>query len=166
MRQPRPCATPTPERLARGDLEFEPIRLEPKTPPITVWRKCVGLYGLHRSGTLEDRHVTAAELWARDYETGVLGARDPDCRGSGPRGDAHDAQLARAAASGRHDYIRRAIGGAGESLMMLLMIDGLSIAAMGARLGRDQKLVSGAVLLLLDQVVEQYDEMQGTFWRG
>lgn len=110
-------------------------------------------------------HVVCANMWARDYETGILGASDPERDATGKQGDIHDVMLARAAASARCDHIRRAIGRVGENLLIMLMIDGLPIDEMAARLARDKRKVSGAAALVLEQAVELYDEMPGAYWR-
>ncbi len=155
----RSTGTPTPERVAHGDIGLTALDARTAIGALNVYRCCVGLYGLRRSGAIDDAQVAAAEMWARDYETGVLGASDPELAGNCGRGDVHDMMLARAAASERYSYIRAALGRAGERLLILLMIEGLSMSAMGERLQQDRKTIAGALVLLLEQLVEQYDGM-------
>ncbi|MCI1796583.1 hypothetical protein NKW44_14710 [Acetobacter lovaniensis] len=68
----------TPERLAKGDVTEVYVQEHQNLPPQKRLRSSGALYALRRAGTITDAHVAAAEHWARDYETGVLGARDPE----------------------------------------------------------------------------------------
>ncbi|MFW7268815.1 hypothetical protein ACMAUO_12700 [Gluconacetobacter sp. Hr-1-5] len=161
----RATATPTPERLARGEVEI--VRLDPKDAvgAINVYRTCPALYALRRAKAIDKAHVVCANMWARDYETGILGASDPERETTGKGGDLHDVMLARAAASARCELIRKAIGRVGENLLIMLLIDGFPLDEMARRLARDTRKISGATGLVLEQIVELYDEMPGAYWR-
>ncbi|KXV69964.1 hypothetical protein AD951_04295 [Acetobacter malorum] len=124
-------------------------------------RSSGALYTLHKSGAIEDRHVAAAEMWARDYETGILGARDPDAGKSGGKSDIEYAMLSRAAAVTRCESVRRCLGAASQRFLVLMMIDGLSVNQMRIELKQDHKKVAGAIELLLEQLVELYDGFPG-----
>lgn len=152
---------PTAERLAKDDVTEVYVQDQEKQPPEKRYRSSGALYALRRAGTITDAHVAAAELWARDYETGVLGARDPEAGRKGGVADPHTIMLARAAAVSRCEYVRKALGAVGETLLRRMMIDGMSVQAI-AEAGSTHKLrVSGALELLLDQLVEVLDLM---FW--
>ena len=88
---------PTQERLQKGDVTQVYVQEHESLPPVKRYRSSGALYALRRAGTITDAHVAAAELWARDYETGVLGARDPEACKSGGRSDPHTIMQARAA---------------------------------------------------------------------
>ncbi|KAA8384039.1 hypothetical protein FOH24_07695 [Acetobacter tropicalis] len=155
---------PTAERLAKGDVTEVYVQEQEKQPPEKRYRSSGALYALRRAGTITDAHVAAAELWARDYETGVLGARDPEAGRKGGVADPHTIMLARAAAVSRCEYVRKALGAVGETLLRRMMIDGMSVQAI-AEAGSTHKLrVSGALELLLDQLVEALDRMPGRLW--
>ncbi|MCP1231742.1 hypothetical protein [Acetobacter indonesiensis] len=155
---------PTAERLAKGDVTEVYVQEQEKQPPEKRYRSSGALYALRRAGTITDAHVAAAELWARDYETGVLGARDPEAGRKGGVADPHTIMLARAAAVSRCEYVRKALGTVGETLLRRMMIDGMSVQAI-AEAGSTHKLrVSGALEMLLDQLVEVLDLMAGQFW--
>ncbi|MBB2164322.1 hypothetical protein HLH26_07160 [Gluconacetobacter sp. 1b LMG 1731] len=143
------------------------VRLDPKDAvgAIDVYRTAPGLYNLRRSKAIDQAHVIAANMWARDYETGILGASDPERAATGKRGDLHDVMLARAAASARCEHIRKAIGRVGENLLIMLMIDGLPLDEMANRLAKHRRNISGASALVLEQTIELYDEMPGAHWR-
>nr|WP_301274219.1 hypothetical protein [Acetobacter senegalensis] len=147
--------------MAKGDVTEVYVQEQEKQPPEKRYRSSGALYALRRAGTITDAHVAAAELWARDYETGVLGARDPEAGRKGGVADPHTIMLARTAAVSRCEYVRKALGAVGETLLRRMMIDGMSVQAI-AEAGSTHKLrVSGALELLLDQLVEVLDLM---FW--
>lgn len=155
---------PTAERLAKGDVTEVYVQEQEKQPPEKRYRSSGALYALRRAGTITDAHVAAAELWARDYETGVLGARDPEAGRKGGLADPHTIMLARAAAVSRCEYVRKALGTVGETLLLRMMIDGMSVQAI-AEAGSTHKLrVSGAIELVLEQLVEVLDQMPGRLW--
>nr|WP_301274045.1 hypothetical protein [Acetobacter indonesiensis] len=150
--------------MAKGDVTEVYVQEQEKQPPEKRYRSSGALYALRRAGTITDAHVAAAELWARDYETGVLGARDPEAGRKGGVADPHTIMLARAAAVSRCEYVRKALGTVGETLLRRMMIDGMSVQAI-AEAGSTHKLrVSGALEMLLDQLVEVLDLMAGQFW--
>lgn len=150
----------TPERMQRGDIVLTEI--EDKRGHMTKHMRSSGaLYTLRKSGAIQDRHVAAAEMWARDYETGILGARDPEAGKSGGKSDIEYAMLSRAAAVTRCESVRRCLGAASQRFLVLMMIDGLSVNQMRVELQMDHKKVSGAIELLLEQLVELYDNFPG-----
>ena len=159
-------AVTSPERLAHGDLVDVSVKLKPNGPSTEVLRTCAGLYGLRRSGKITDGQVSYAQMWAVDYEIGVLGGSDPEMERGAKRGDIHDAMIGRMGSAARRDYIRQRIGARGEQLLVLLMIDGLSITSIAKRLERDVKNITGAVCFLLGQLEEHYDGMPGPLWKG
>lgn len=155
---------PTAERLAKGDVTEVYVQEQERQRPEKRYRSSGALYALRRAGTITDAHVAAAELWARDYETGVLGARDPEAGRKGGVADPHTIMLARAAAVSRCEYVRKALGTVGETLLRRMMIDGMSVQAI-AEAGSTHKLrVSGAIELILEQLVEVYDGLSGYLW--
>ncbi|AQS88251.1 hypothetical protein AA101099_1792 [Neoasaia chiangmaiensis NBRC 101099] len=131
-----------------------------------VARRGAGLYGLLKNQTITEAHVAAAECWAKDYETGVMGASDPDRARHSKRGDIHDMMIARSAAMGRCQAVKKNLGALAEQYLIWLTIDGLSMSALAAKAGKDRKLVTGAVEFLLEQLVEFFDGQPGTFWRA
>ena len=156
---------PTPERLQKGDVMQVYVQEHENLPPVKRYRSSGALYALRRAGTITDAHVAAAELWARDYETGILGARDPEAGKSGGKADPHTIMLARAAAVRRCEYVRKALGTVGETLLHRMMLDGMSVQAI-AEAGSTHKLrVSGAIELVLEQLVEVLDGMPGREWK-
>ncbi|WP_265145762.1 hypothetical protein [Gluconacetobacter entanii] len=157
---------PSPERLAHGDLADVSVKLKPDGPSTEVLRTCAGLYGLHRSGKITDGQVGYAQMWAVDYEIGVLGGSDPEMERGAKRGDIHDAMIGRMRSAARRDYIRQRIGARGEQLLVLLMIDGLSLNDMATRMQTDKRNASGALCFLLGQLEEHYDGMPGPLWKG
>lgn len=152
---------PTPERLAKGDVTEVYVEEQKGQPPQRRFRSSGALYALRRTGTITDAHVAAAELWARDYETGVLGARDPEAGRKGGVADPHTIMLARAAAVSRCEYVRKALGKIGTAFLCQVMIDGMSINALATATRRDKRRVAGGIELLLEQLVEIYDTMAG-----
>lgn len=151
----------TPERLAKGDVTEVYVEEQKGQPPQRRFRSSGALYALRRAGTITDAHVAAAELWARDYETGVLGARDPEAGRKGSVADPHTIMLARAAAVRRCGYVRNALGKIGVAFLSQVMIDGMSINTLAAATQRDKRRVAGSIELLLEQLMEIYDTMEG-----
>ncbi|KXV75874.1 hypothetical protein AD954_14020 [Acetobacter cerevisiae] len=123
------------------------------------------LYTLFRSGAILERHVAAAEMWARDYETGILGARDPEAGRSGGKSDIEYALLSRAAAVTRCRAVEYTLGKVSMRFMIAMMIDGLSVNQMEQQMKKDRKKIAGAIELLLEQLVELYDNLPGRAMR-
>lgn len=153
----------TPERMQRGDLAFSEIK-DGSGKDVPVIRSSGALYALRKSGTLTDAQVTAAELWARDYETGVLGGRDPEAGTGSGCPDPEYALLSRVAASSRCSWVNERIGKCGVSLMISLMIDGLSVSAISTQEEKPRARITGMIEFLLDQVAEAYSSMPGKMW--
>lgn len=151
----------TPERLAKGDLTEVYVQEDRNQPVEKRLRSSGALYALRRAGTITDAHVTAAEHWARDYETGILGARDPEAGRKGGVPDPHTIMLARAAAVTRCEYVRKALGQVGETFLRQMMVDGMSVQAIAEAQNTHKLRVSGAIDLLLEQLVEAYQVMPG-----
>lgn len=165
---------PTEERLAKGDITE---RLLPDgAQGASAVRLCASgaVYALHRAGYVADAHIAAAEKWARDYETGVLGARDPEAKRLKGRPDPECAILSRMSASARCRYVRDCLGRHSEMLLFRIMIDGSSLATLAQHLhdrvgaeGRpyagatrhDRLRVAGMLALLLEQLAEIYCRM-------
>lgn len=157
------CGEVTPERMQRGDLAFSEIK-DGSGKDVPVIRSSGALYALHKSGTLTDAQVTAAELWARDYETGVLGGRDPEAGTGSGCPDPEYALLSRVAASSRCSWVNERIGQCGVILMISLMIDGLSVSAISTQEEKPRARITGMIEFLLDQVAEAYSSMPGKMW--
>ena len=138
-------------RIALAELEQGKDR-----PPTNVLRRGAGLYGLLRSGTITRRHVDAAQRWARDFETGIMSASDPERRRSGG-GDIHDMLIARSAAVARCESIRRTFGRYASDLLVLLVIDGLSLGKIAAHYGKNRQSMTGAAELVLEQLSDYYE---------
>ncbi|MEW9274394.1 hypothetical protein [Gluconobacter oxydans] len=130
-----------------------------KNRKIDVIRRGVGLYSLLRNGKITQRHVDGAERWARDFETGIMGAADPERRSTG-QGTLEDMLLARSAAVTRCEGVRRTFGRYSSDLLVLLVLDGLSIAKIAELYGKNRQAMTGAVELLLDQLADYYDGNQ------
>ena len=162
----RPDFRPSETRIAHHDLALVDVEITKKSRPVEVWRRCAGLYGLLRSKAITEGQVQSAQFWATDYEIGVLGGTDPEMEHGAKRGDIHDAMIGRMGSAARRDYIRQRIGARGEQLLVLLMIDGLSLNDMAARLKQDKRNTSGALCFLLEQLSEHYDGMPGPLWKG
>lgn len=156
---------PTPERLGHGDVIETWLDTAKGQAPQKVYRSSGALYALRKSGAIEDCHVAAAEMWARDYETGILGARDPDAGKSGAKSDIEYAMLSRAAAVSRCQAVERSLGKVSMQFMTLMMIDGLSVRQMVLQMHKDRQKLAGAIELLLEQLVELYDDMPGRMLR-
>ncbi|WP_395495814.1 hypothetical protein [Acetobacter sp. KSO5] len=151
---------PTPERLAKGDIAETDIEIR-KGIYTPCLRSSGALYTLRKSGAIKDCHVAAAEMWARDYETGVEGARDPEAGKSGGKADPELSLISRAAAVTRCEAVRRSLGKVSWRFLHMMMIQGMSINKMKAELKKDHAKISGAIELLLEQLVELYDDMPG-----
>ncbi|WP_242501255.1 hypothetical protein [Komagataeibacter xylinus] len=162
----RPDFKPSETRIAHHDLAQVDVALTKKSRPVEVWRRCAGLYGLLRSRAITEGQVSAAQCWAVDYEIGVLGGTDPEMEHGAKRGDIHDAMIGRIGSVERCKYIRARIGGRGEQLMMMLMIEGLSLNDMSERLKQNKRNTSGALCFLLEQLAEHYAGMPGPLWKG
>ncbi|MFT8440169.1 hypothetical protein [Acetobacter fabarum] len=154
----------TPERAQRGDLTHVYVHHIHSTAYAEVQRSAGLLYTLRRSGTITDAAVAAAESWARDYETGVLGGKDPEKSRQSGNPDAEYAILSRIAAVDRCRYVRSCLGSVGEDLLRKIMIDGLSISQISDQQEKDRKRLSGAIELLLEQLAEVYSNMPGKMW--
>jgi hypothetical protein len=155
----------TPERIAKGDVTEVYVQEHQNLPPEKRLRSSGALYALRRAGTITDAHVAAAEHWARDYETGVLGARDPEAGRKGGVPDLHTIMLSRAAAVTRCEYVRKALGQVGETFLRQMMVDGMSVQAIADLKGCNKLKVSGAIDMLLEQLCELYQNMPGKMWR-
>lgn len=156
----------TPERRSRGDVVATTVDVRAgQGKPIVqpCMRSSGALYTLRKSGAIEDRHVAAAEMWARDYETGILGARDPEAGKSGAKSDIEYAMISRAAAVSRCEAVRRNLGASSQQFLQSMMIDGLSVNQMHVAMRNSRDRVTGAIQLLLEQLVELYDTMPGSF---
>lgn len=149
----------TPERLSKGDVTTVYVQEHKNRPAEQRLRSSGALYALRRAGTITDAHVAAAESWARDYETGILGARDPEAGRKGGAPDPHVVMLSRAAAVTRCDYVRKALGQVGETFLRQMMVDGMSVQAIAEAQKTHKLRVSGAVTLLMEQLVEAYQIM-------
>ncbi|MFT8951733.1 MAG: hypothetical protein ABF979_05600 [Gluconobacter sp.] len=125
-------------------------------PPIEVLRRGAGLYGLLRSGTITQRHVESAQRWARDFETGIMGASNPEIRSSG-QGTLEDSLLARSFAVARCEGVRRTLGRYAGDLLVLLVLDGLSVARISELYGKNRQGMTGAIELLLEQLADYYE---------
>lgn len=104
-------------------------------------------------------------MWARDYETGILGARDPDAGRSGAKSDIEYALLSRAAAVTRCQAVERNLGKVSMRFMIAMMVDGLSVNQMASAMHKDRKKVAGVIEFLLEQLVEFYDNLPGESMR-
>ncbi|GAP24016.1 hypothetical protein GLF_0898 [Gluconobacter frateurii NBRC 101659] len=130
--------------------------LEKNKKTVEVMRRGVGLYSLLRSGTIRQWHVDAAQRWARDFETGIMGAADPERRSTG-QGTLEDMMLARSAAVARCEGVRRTLGRYAADLLVLLVLDGLSVARIAEIYGKNRQSMTGAVELLLEQLGDYYE---------
>lgn len=149
----------TPERLAKGDVTEVYVQECQNLPPEKRLRSSGALYALRRAGTITDAHVTAAEHWTRDYETGILGARDPEAGKQCGRADPEYALLSRIAAADRCRYVRNKISTVGENLLINLMIKGLSISSLSLESEKPRARLTGAIEFLLEQLIEIYEQM-------
>lgn len=156
--------SPTPERLGRGDVVETLVETAGQAPQ-KAYRSSGALYTLQKSGAIKDCHVAAAEMWARDYETGILGARDPEAGKSGAKSDIEYAMLSRAAAVSRCQVVERSLGKVSMRFMMLMMVEGLSVRQITEQMCKDRQRIAGAIELLLEQLVELYDTLPGKMMR-
>lgn len=154
----------TPERLAKGDVTEVYVQEHKNQPPEKRLRSSGALYALRRAGTITDAHVAAAEHWARDYETGVLGARDPEEGKKGGLPDPHVIMLSRAAAVRRCEYVRQCLGKQSEAFLYCLLINHMSISQIAEQRTRDRRQISGIIELLLEQLYNLYTNMPGIKW--
>ncbi|MFT8480201.1 hypothetical protein [Gluconobacter oxydans] len=138
---------------------FTELDLGKNRPSIEVIRRGVGLYSLLRNGTITQRHVDGAQRWARDFETGIMGAADPERRSTG-QGTLEDMMLARSAAVTRCEGVRRTLGRYASDLLVLLVLDGLSVAKIAELYGKNRQGMTGAVELLLEQLADYYEGNQ------
>ncbi len=141
----------TPERTRKGN-DFRILD--------GVQRLCGPLSALHRSGEIDDSHVSAADRWYRDYVLGVEGARDPDSARSGKARDFHAGMLSRVAACARYRGVREALGFCSEVRLRLLLLDELSFSAIVGKLMptdvNGRKKVAAQMVFLLEQLTEHY----------
>lgn len=125
-----------------------------------IQRVVGGLATLTRLGDVDQAQSSAGERWYRDYVMGIMGARDPDARGSGQAPDIHASMLARTAAISRCRSVRDSLGLCGELRLRLLLIDELSFSTIAVRLlpgdinGR--KKIAAQMVFLLEQLAELY----------
>ncbi|MFT8944393.1 MAG: hypothetical protein ABF931_09415 [Acetobacter pasteurianus] len=167
--------TATPERLEKCDLTDVEVRLKKNGKPHYSLR--VGaVYALHKVGSISDAQLRAAEDWARDYETGILGGKDPQASKQCGKSDAEYAILSRIAAADRCRYIEKCLGKVSEGILIKVMIECLSLNEMALALvqqkfDKDHKPIKkvvgkndrvrliGKIDLLLEQLAESYEKM-------
>lgn len=141
----------TPERLGKG----QDVRIEDN-----VQRLVGGVASLIGIGDVDKATTSAAERWYRDYVMGVIGARDPEARGSGRAPDIHASMLARAAAIARCRTVREGLGLCSEIRLKLLLVDELSFSMIAEKLlpgdTNGRKKIAAQMALLLEQLAEQY----------
>ncbi|MGX7344805.1 hypothetical protein ACWM9A_02620 [Acetobacter pasteurianus] len=166
---------PTPERLEKCDLTDVEVRLKKNGKPHYSLR--VGaVYALHKVGSISDAQLRAAEDWARDYETGILGGKDPQASKQCGKPDAEYAILSRLAAVDRCHYIEEHLGKVSERILITVMIECLSLNEMALALVKqkfdkdgqpikkvvgknDMVRLAGKIDLLLEQLAEAYAKM-------
>lgn len=154
----------TPERIQKGDITQVFVLDKNSDDYDEVRRSCGLLYSMRRAGKISDAAVAAAEHWARDYETGILGARDPEKSRQCGLPDAEYAILSRVAAADRYRYVKFCIGTVGETLLYKMMVEGLSIVQMSSAMNKDRNRLGGAIELLLEQLAEVYSNLPGKMW--
>ena len=141
----------TPERLGKG----QDARVEEN-----VQRLVGGVSSLTGTGDADSAATSAAERWYRDYVMGVIGARDPEARGSGRAPDIHASMLARAAAISRCRTVREGLGLCSEVRLKLLLVDELSFSVIAEKLlpgdTNGRKKIAAQMSFLLEQLAEQY----------
>ncbi|NPD67872.1 hypothetical protein HN018_10885 [Lichenicola cladoniae] len=156
MSQARRLETPraeraTPERLGKG----QDARIQEN-----VQRLVGGVASLTGSDDVARPTTSAAERWYRDYVMGVIGARDPEARGSGRAPDIHASMLARAAAIARCRTVREGLGLCSEIRLKLLLVDELSFSVIAEKLlpgdSNGRKKIAAQMAFLLEQLAEQY----------
>lgn len=141
----------TPERLDKG----QDVRIVEN-----VQRLVGGVASLTGAGHVDRATTSAAERWYRDYVMGVIGARDPEARGSGRAPDIHASMLARAAAIARCRTVREGLGLCSEIRLKLLLVDELSFSVIAEKLlpgdTNGRKKIAAQMSFLLEQLAEQY----------
>ncbi|CCT58527.1 hypothetical protein [Acetobacter pasteurianus] len=158
-----PSGEVLPERQQHGDVAT--ILLEEKDKPaVEVSSSCGLLNKLHTSGVIGDAEVAAAQMWARDYETGIMGAKDPEASSKGGKPDPEYVLLARMHGTERCRYIREHLGKRSEEFLYSFLIDHMSISQVAGQRKRDRRQISGAIELLLGQLADVYAEMPGKLW--
>ena len=152
------CHPPAPPPPDRSDMAPDAAMVYAHRPALAA---------LRRSGAIVDAHALAAEFWAIDYAIGFMGHNDPQMERAPGRHPTHEGPShSRLGAIERYKYIRTAIGTRCEKLLVLLMVEGRSMPAIASHFGTEQAHVAGAVALLLDMLVDHYDEMPGPLWKG
>jgi len=107
------------------------------------------------SGTITQRHVEAAQSWASDVETGIIGAADPERRSTG-QGTLEDMLVARSATVAGCESVRRNLGRYAADLRVL---DGLPVSRIAKIYDKLRQSMADAVALLLDQLSDYYDNL-------
>lgn len=152
--RPQPCQRATSERLGKG----QQIRVKENVQYVVN-----AVSTLVRIGDIDDAQAGAAERWYRDYVMGVIGARDPDQRGSGKAPDLHASMLARTAAVARCRAVRDGLGTCGEERLKLFLLDELTFSSIAARLlpgdGNGRKKIAAQIVFLLQQLAELYQHI-------
>ncbi|WP_240386366.1 hypothetical protein [Asaia bogorensis] len=120
-----------------------------------VMRRGVELYSLLHSGTITQCHVVAAQSWASDVETGIIGAFDPERRSTG-QGTLEDMLIARSATVAGCESVRRNLGRYAADLFVL---DGLPVSRIAKIYDKNRRSMADAVALLLDQLSYYYDNL-------
>ncbi|ANA15022.1 hypothetical protein WG31_09360 [Acetobacter oryzifermentans] len=133
-------------------------------PAVEVASSCGLLNKLHTNGVIGDAEVTAAQMWARDYETGIMGAKDPEASSKGGNPDPEYALLSRIAAADRCRYVVKCLGKRSEDFLYSFLIDHMSISQVAGQRKRDRRQISGAIELLLGQLADVYADMPGKMW--
>lgn len=158
-----PSGEVLPERQQHGDVAT--IWLEEKgKPAVEVSSSCGLLNKLHTSGVIGDAEVAAAQMWARDYETGILGGNDPEASSKGGSPDPEYALLSRIAAADRCRYVVKCLGKRSEDFLYSFLIDHMSISQVAGQRKRDRRQISGAIELLLGQLADVYADLPGKMW--
>ncbi|GAA3684488.1 MAG: hypothetical protein ABF636_09295 [Acetobacter sp.] len=162
----------TPERLEKCDVTEVAVKLSQISKPHYSMR--VGaVYALHKVGSISDAQLHAAEGWARDYETGILGGKDPETSRQCGKPDAEYAILSRIAAVDRCRYVEKCLGKISENILIKIMIECLSLNEMALAITvpnkdnapqkeakrHDKRRLAGMVDLLLEQLAEAYSRM-------
>lgn len=162
----------TAERLEKSDVTTVEVTFGKRSKPHMCSR--VGaVYALHAGRSISDAQLRAAEDWTRDYETGILGGKDPLASKQSGCPDAEYAILSRIAAVDRCRYIKGKLGAYSEQLLIRVMIEGLSLHNMAVAIAKDKneslrdplvnrhdKLrVAGMIDLLLGQLADAYTNM-------
>ncbi len=101
---------------------------------IPVRRILSGVRRLYQDGKITGGDAAAAEKYAADYALGILGAMDPERRGSSCRGDLHAFQVARLDAASRYREAKSAIGAEADHLLQLFVVQQKGMAAIARQL--------------------------------